>query len=73
MYLARRIHDLHVIFGFSSGRSSLVVPGIGTIQGFWVSSHAIAIWVSERASLATVNEELLEMDERENASTSLPH
>jgi len=29
---------------FSSKRCSLVVPGIGTIQGFWASSHASAIW-----------------------------
>ncbi|HEY6164059.1 MAG TPA: hypothetical protein VIW25_04055 [Nitrososphaeraceae archaeon] len=28
---------------FSSSRSSLRVPGIGTIQGFWASSHARAI------------------------------
>jgi len=29
---------------FSSRRSSLRVPGIGTIHGFWASSHASAIW-----------------------------
>jgi hypothetical protein len=29
---------------FSSSRCSLVVPGIGTIQGFCASSHARAIW-----------------------------
>ena len=29
---------------FSSRRFSLVVPGIGTIQGFWASSQARAIW-----------------------------
>src|SRR4051812_33547868 len=28
---------------FSSRRCSLVVPGMGTIQGFWASSQAIAI------------------------------
>ena len=28
---------------FSSGRSSLRVPGIGAIHGFWESSHASAI------------------------------
>jgi ribonucleoside-diphosphate reductase alpha chain len=28
---------------FSSKRCSFVVPGIGTIHGFWASSHAIAI------------------------------
>jgi hypothetical protein len=29
---------------FSSNRVSFLVPGIGTIQGFRVSSHANAIW-----------------------------
>lgn len=29
---------------FSSRRCSLRVPGIGTIHGFWASSHASAIW-----------------------------
>jgi len=29
---------------FSSSRCSFVVPGIGTIHGFWASSQAIAIW-----------------------------
>ena len=29
---------------FSSSRSSLRVPGIGTIHGFWASSQASAIW-----------------------------
>src|SRR3984957_17035421 len=29
---------------FSSKRCSFVVPGIGTIHGFWASSHASAIW-----------------------------
>ena len=29
---------------FSSRRSSFVVPGIGTIHGFWARSHASAIW-----------------------------
>jgi hypothetical protein len=28
---------------FSSSRASFVVPGIGTIQDFWASSHASAI------------------------------
>src|SRR5207244_9890170 len=28
---------------FSSRRASLVVPGMGTIHGFWASSHASAI------------------------------
>jgi hypothetical protein len=28
---------------FSSSRCSFVVPGIGTIHGFWASSRAIAI------------------------------
>jgi len=28
---------------FSSRRCSLVVPGIGTIHGFWAKSHASAI------------------------------
>ena len=28
---------------FSSSRCSFVVPGIGTIHGFWASSHASAI------------------------------
>jgi hypothetical protein len=28
---------------FSSSRCSLVVPGIGTIHGFWANSQAIAI------------------------------
>ena len=29
---------------FSSKRCSFVVPGIGTIHGFWASSQASAIW-----------------------------
>ncbi len=29
---------------FSSSRSRFVVPGMGTIHGFWASSHASAIW-----------------------------
>ncbi len=29
---------------FSSRRCSFVVPGIGTIHGFWASSQASAIW-----------------------------
>ena len=29
---------------FSSSRCSFVVPGIGTIHGFWAKSHASAIW-----------------------------
>ena len=29
---------------FSSSRESFVVPGIGTIHGFWASSQASAIW-----------------------------
>jgi hypothetical protein len=29
---------------FSSKRYSFVVPGIGTIHGFWASSQASAIW-----------------------------
>ena len=29
---------------FSSSRCSFVVPGMGTIHGFWASSHASAIW-----------------------------
>ncbi len=29
---------------FSCKRCSFVVPGIGTIQGFWASSQASAIW-----------------------------
>src|SRR4051794_26512520 len=29
---------------FSSSRCSFRVPGIGTIQGCWCSSHARAIW-----------------------------
>ena len=29
---------------FSSRRCNLVVPGIGTIHGFWASSQASAIW-----------------------------
>ena len=29
---------------FSSRRCSFVVPGMGTIHGFWASSQASAIW-----------------------------
>ena len=29
---------------FSSSRCSFVVPGMGTIHGFWASSQASAIW-----------------------------
>src|SRR5438093_8498633 len=29
---------------FSSRRAGFVVPGIGTIHGFWASSQASAIW-----------------------------
>jgi len=32
---------------FSSSRCSMVVFGIGTIHGFWASSHARAIWARD--------------------------
>ncbi len=43
---------------FSSKRFSFVVPGIGTIHGFWASSHASAIWAGVHSSLCDAAEEI---------------
>ena len=40
---------------FSSRRCSFVVPGIGTIHGFWASSQASAIWAGVACFRAAIS------------------
>ena len=40
---------------FSSRRCSFVVPGIGTIHGFWASSQASAIWAGVACFCAAIS------------------
>jgi hypothetical protein len=41
------LKEIEVAATFSSRWATFVVPGMGTIQGFWASSQASASWAGE--------------------------